>query len=67
MRSSLTADDMMAGRVDHHGIEEGVDPDQRHAAYRIVHFATHGALAGELKAGAEPGLILTLPGEATPE
>ena len=37
------------------------------AAYRIVHFATHGALAGELKAGAEPGLILTPPAEATPE
>ena len=37
------------------------------ASYRIVHFATHGALAGELKAGAEPGLILTPPGEATPE
>ena len=36
-------------------------------AYRIVHFATHGALAGELKAGAEPGLILTPPGEATAE
>jgi CHAT domain-containing protein len=37
------------------------------AKYRIVHFATHGALAGELKAGAEPGLILTPPNEATPE
>ena len=37
------------------------------AAYRLVHFATHGALAGELQAGAEPGLILTPPGEATPE
>jgi hypothetical protein len=37
------------------------------AAYRIVHFATHGALAGELKAGAEPGLILTPPDEASPE
>jgi CHAT domain-containing protein len=36
-------------------------------AYRIVHFATHGALAGELKASAEPGLILTPPGEGTPE
>src|SRR6185369_13864988 len=35
------------------------------AAYRIVHFATHGALAGELTAGAEPGLILTPPAEAT--
>jgi CHAT domain-containing protein len=37
------------------------------AAYRILHFATHGALAGELSAGAEPGLILTPPAEATPE
>jgi tetratricopeptide (TPR) repeat protein/CHAT domain-containing protein len=37
------------------------------ANYRIVHFATHGALAGELKAGAEPGLILTPPLEASPE
>jgi len=37
------------------------------ASYRIVHFATHGALAGELNAGAEPGLILTPPSEATPE
>jgi CHAT domain-containing protein len=37
------------------------------ANYRIVHLATHGALAGELKAGAEPGLILTPPDEATPE
>jgi CHAT domain-containing protein len=35
------------------------------ADYRIVHFATHGALAGELRAGAEPGLILTPPREAT--
>jgi CHAT domain-containing protein len=35
------------------------------ATYRIVHFATHGALAGELKGGAEPGLILTPPREAT--
>jgi CHAT domain-containing protein/tetratricopeptide (TPR) repeat protein len=35
------------------------------ASYRIVHFATHGALAGELTSGAEPGLILTPPREAT--
>ena len=37
------------------------------ASYRIVHFATHGALAGELTSGAEPGLILTPPREATPD
>lgn len=37
------------------------------AQYRIVHFATHGALAGELKGTTEPGLILTPPATATPE
>ena len=37
------------------------------ARYRIIHFATHGALAGELQLGAEPGLILTPPRDATTE
>jgi CHAT domain-containing protein len=37
------------------------------AEYRIVHFATHGALAGEFQANAEPGLILTPPEKATAE
>jgi CHAT domain-containing protein/tetratricopeptide (TPR) repeat protein len=31
------------------------------ARYRIVHFATHGALAGQIAGSAEPGLILTPP------
>lgn len=31
------------------------------ARYRIVHFATHGALAGQVKGMAEPGLLLTPP------
>jgi CHAT domain-containing protein/tetratricopeptide (TPR) repeat protein len=31
------------------------------AKYRMIHFATHGALAGELKGTHEPGLILTPP------
>ncbi len=35
--------------------------------YRIVHFATHGALAGQVNGTSEPGLILTPPGEATAE
>ncbi|MGI9421950.1 MAG: CHAT domain-containing protein, partial [Hyphomicrobiaceae bacterium] len=35
--------------------------------YGIVHFATHGALAGELAPGMEPGLILTPPKNATSE
>jgi hypothetical protein len=35
------------------------------AQYRIAHFATHGALAGELKGTSEPGLILTPPDTAS--
>jgi CHAT domain-containing protein len=37
------------------------------ARYRIVHFATHGALAGEINDTREPGLILTPPPEASDE
>ena len=35
------------------------------ARYRIVHFATHGTLAGQLSGTTEPGLILTPPDTAT--
>ena len=35
------------------------------AGYRIVHFATHGTLAGDLKGTSEPGLILTPPATST--
>ena len=31
------------------------------AKYRIVHFATHGALAGQIVGNTEPGLLLTPP------
>jgi CHAT domain-containing protein/tetratricopeptide (TPR) repeat protein len=31
------------------------------ASYGILHFATHGALAGQIGMGSEPGLILTPP------
>jgi tetratricopeptide (TPR) repeat protein/CHAT domain-containing protein len=37
----------------------------RLADYRILHFATHGALAGQLSGTDEPGLILTPPEKAT--
>jgi CHAT domain-containing protein len=37
------------------------------AQYRIVHFATHGALAGEIRGSGEPGLILTPPQTASAE
>ena len=35
------------------------------ANYKIVHFATHGAVAGQLSRGSEPGLVLTPPEEAS--
>ncbi|MEH2628722.1 CHAT domain-containing protein/tetratricopeptide (TPR) repeat protein [Bradyrhizobium sp. AZCC 1719] len=36
------------------------------ARYRILHFATHGALAGQVHGSIEPGLILNPPPAATP-
>jgi CHAT domain-containing protein len=41
--------------------------DGRLAQYRILHFATHGAMAGELTKASEPGLLMTPPGEASEE
>ena len=35
------------------------------ANYRILHFATHGALSGEIQGGTEPGLILNPPKQVT--
>jgi CHAT domain-containing protein len=35
------------------------------AHYRIVHFATHAAMAGQLSVASEPGLILTPPEKAS--
>jgi tetratricopeptide (TPR) repeat protein len=35
------------------------------ARYRVLHFATHGTLAGEIESTTEPGLILTPPAEQT--
>jgi CHAT domain-containing protein len=37
------------------------------AQYRMVHFATHGAMAEQLSDGIEPGLILTPPSGASEE
>jgi len=34
--------------------------------YRILHFATHGALSGQVRGSIEPGLVLTPPAAATP-
>src|SRR4029434_9640673 len=34
--------------------------------YRMLHFATHGALAGQVRGSIEPGLVLTPPAAAPP-
>jgi CHAT domain-containing protein len=39
--------------------------DGRLADYRVLHFATHGALTGQVQGAAEPGLILTPPAKGT--
>jgi CHAT domain-containing protein/tetratricopeptide (TPR) repeat protein len=48
-----------------------ISREDRLRHYQIVHFATHGVLAGEassyLDARSEPGLLLTPPAEATAE
>ena len=35
------------------------------ARYRVLHFATHGAMVGEVVGSSEPGLVLTPPEKAT--
>jgi len=37
------------------------------AQYRVLHFATHGTIAGEIESTSEPGLILTPPKEQSEE
>jgi CHAT domain-containing protein/tetratricopeptide (TPR) repeat protein len=37
------------------------------ARYRMVYFATHGAMAGQVSQDAEPGLLLTPPAKASEE
>jgi CHAT domain-containing protein len=37
------------------------------ADYRIIYFATHGLVAGEVKGLAEPALVLSLPPKPTPD
>jgi len=44
---------------------KGLSEQGRLADYSIVHFATHGALTGDVQGSAEPGLIMTPPAKDT--
>jgi CHAT domain-containing protein len=61
----VAADDIYLGaRASESGVK-ALSASGRLARYRIVHFATHGVLAGQLAGTTEPGLILSPPGTAT--
>jgi CHAT domain-containing protein len=53
--------DILLGSRARESILKDMSESGRLADYRILHFATHGALAGEIRNAAEPGLILTPP------
>lgn len=57
------ADDIIVGAKANEAAVKTLPLDQ----YRIIAFATHGALAGEVAGTSEPGLVLTPPPKATPE
>lgn len=56
-------EDIIVGRAANEAAVKARQLDQ----YRMIAFATHGALAGELAGTSEPGLVLTPPAEATRE
>jgi CHAT domain-containing protein len=64
------AKDTGAGEADLYLAERASEPQLRQARldrYRIVEFATHGLVAGDLPGLAEPALVLTPPKEASGE
>ena len=59
----LTSADVVLGSNATETMVKRLSAEGRLADYRILHFATHGALAGEIENVNEPGLILTPPPE----
>ena len=60
------ADVRLAGRASEREIKQ-LSASGALSRYRILHFATHGVLAGQLASMREPGLVLTPPEHATAE
>jgi CHAT domain-containing protein/tetratricopeptide (TPR) repeat protein len=64
-RLGVPVSDIILGPNATEGTLKRLSDDGRLADYGIVHFATHGALTGQLTGWSEPGLILTPPAEGT--
>ena len=56
----------LGAQATEHEIKQ-LSADGELAKYRMLHFATHGVLAGQLDGTDEPGLILTPPDKASEE
>jgi CHAT domain-containing protein len=61
----LGADDIVLGAKATEATVKRLSGEGQLARYRVVHFATHGTLSGEISGTSEPGLILTPPAEQT--
>jgi CHAT domain-containing protein len=61
----LSPDDILLGAKATEGAIKRLSQDGKLAQYQVLHFATHGAVAGEIAGTSEPGLILTPPEEAS--
>ena len=61
------ADDIHLGAHDAESEVKRLSESGQLARYRIIHFATHGALAGQVRGNEEPGLLLTPPAAASAE
>jgi CHAT domain-containing protein len=64
-RLGVPVSDIILGPNATEGTLKRLSEDGRLADYGIVHFATHGALTGQLTGWSEPGLILTPPAKGT--
>lgn len=60
---NLGADDIVLGARATETTIKRLSDEGRLADYRVLHFATHGTLAGQIDGTKEPGLILTPPKE----
>jgi len=60
-RLGVPESDVLLGNRATEAMLKDLSENGRLADYRVLHFATHGALTGEVRGSAEPGLILTPP------